>query len=448
MKKINYAFIIVYMLILLIPALTMPFFFNAQNTENRKLAEFPKITKEDHINADFIDEFDDFINDRIGMRSILVSLNTKLRTGVFRESTEDSVILGKKGWLFYSDTLPDYMGVATLSDRNINNIANTLKIVNEELDNQDVDFVFVIIPNKNSIYPEYMPSYYIPSGGDNNRILLQRAMDSKGVNYSDVYGALKHNNEILYQQTDSHWNYEGALIGYNKIMKDSNHPYLEINNMEFETVRDWDGDLGTMLYSVDAKKDYQLYPKYEFTYEYTSHDKEPDSITLKTHGNMVENDNAIIYRDSFMNIGHKYFAEVFTDCVFSRALPYKLDLVKDNDADFVLIEIVERNIKNLATKAPIMQAPIADASLDKAQISEDQYNLYIDEIKGYSHIYGDIDESLLGDDNNVYVYYTFKGNTQTKNLSMKKGDKETVYFDEEIANEIGNENRNQNIKYY
>ena len=40
---------------------------------------------------------------------------------------------------------------------------------------------------------------------------------------------------------------------------------------------------------------------------------------------------------------------------------------------------------------------------------------------------------------NVEVYYTFKGKTQTKNIAMKKGDKEIVYFDEEIGNEVGNE---------
>ena len=40
---------------------------------------------------------------------------------------------------------------------------------------------------------------------------------------------------------------------------------------------------------------------------------------------------------------------------------------------------------------------------------------------------------------NVEVYYTFKGKTQTKNLTMSKGDKEIVYFEEVIGNEIGNE---------
>ncbi len=47
---------------------------------------------------------------------------------------------------------------------------------------------------------------------------------------------------------------------------------------------------------------------------------------------------------------------------------------------------------------------------------------------------------------NVEVYYTFKGKTQTKNLTMKKGDKETVYFEEEVGNEVGSEKLTVGVK--
>ena len=46
----------------------------------------------------------------------------------------------------------------------------------------------------------------------------------------------------------------------------------------------------------------------------------------------------------------------------------------------------------------------------------------------------------------VEVYYTFRGKTQTKNLTLSKGDKEIVYFDEEIGNEIGNEKLTVGVK--
>lgn len=50
---------------------------------------------------------------------------------VFRESATDSVILGREGWLFYSDTLADYQGTAPLSDRAVWAAAHVLALMQE-----------------------------------------------------------------------------------------------------------------------------------------------------------------------------------------------------------------------------------------------------------------------------------------------------------------------------
>lgn len=79
--------------------------------------------------------------------------------------------------------------------------------------------------------------------------------------------------------------------------------------------------------------------------------------------------------------------------------------------------------KDMLVKAPIIVEPTIPRTLkigDKLHIPVSVFAL----------------EEGVG---NVDVYYTFKGKTQNKSLTMSKGDKKTVTFDEVIGNEIGNE---------
>ena len=79
--------------------------------------------------------------------------------------------------------------------------------------------------------------------------------------------------------------------------------------------------------------------------------------------------------------------------------------------------------KNMIVKAPIIVEP----TLPRSMKVGDKLNIPVS-------IFA-LEEGL----ENVEVYYTFKGNTKKKNLKLSKGDKEIVYFEEEIGNEVGNE---------
>lgn len=56
------------------------------------------------------------------------------------------------GWLYFSDTLPDYMGQG-MSDAELRYLANDLALMQEYIESQGKQFAFTIAPNKNSIYP-------------------------------------------------------------------------------------------------------------------------------------------------------------------------------------------------------------------------------------------------------------------------------------------------------
>ena len=66
-------------------------------------------------------------------------------------------------------------------------------------------FLFVIAPNKNSLYPEYMPKRYIKTSEQNNYSLLQAEMKKENkLCRTECFGAKpearqkKKGNEIIY----------------------------------------------------------------------------------------------------------------------------------------------------------------------------------------------------------------------------------------------------------
>lgn len=409
-------FVIAYLIIMLIPAVFT--FLNAGkesvNTENRVLAEFPSIKNEDGLNTAFFLELDDWIKDHIGLRSQMVKANTFINTNIYGNSPEESIILGNNGWLYYSDTVKDYINEPTISDKNAENVAITIKMMQDYVENEGGSFVFTIAPNKNSLYGDNMPYYYTKLNSDGNMELIEKYVTEKGVNYADIRDAFeekyKENGEVLYQTTDSHWNYKGALLGYETIMNGLGLENTEFADVSFTAKPDWDGDLASMLYSDGAVKDIQLYPDHEFTYDITSHDKAVDALRITTHKEGADN-KALIFRDSFFNTLQIYFADSFGDVLFTRAYPYNMTLMEDSN--IVIFEIVERNLPNLAKKAPIMKAPMVVLNNEVADfdnsasgiivvmdengnVSFPTFSIYAEESNGMMHYYGTVDEDYAG----------------------------------------------------
>ncbi len=413
MKKISIVFIIVYFGLLCLPAIAIPFTKNAKNTENRELAEFPKVKTEDGaFNDSFTDELELWISDHIGFRSYMVSFKSQMMSTLFGQSSVDEVVLGDDGWLYYSDTINDYLNVPTLSNRNYYNIAHTLEMVQDYAKANGSEFVVSLVPNKNSVYGEGMPSNYMPLNGKGNYELLLERMSETGVVHTDLAAVFKEQSDVLYRKEDSHWDYKGALLAYNAMLNATEYEHNSFNEMNFELKPDAAGDLAVMIYLDKAVSENTLQSTYDFKHEIVSHETKPDSILLETYCEAGKG-NVVVYRDSFFNTTYIFYAEGFETALFSRAVPYKLDYVKENEADVTVLEIVERNIPNLAAKAPLMEAPLVELSATAMAINSEKVSVYSEERNGYTHIYGVIDEQLLGEQYRVYLMVNENGENKT-----------------------------------
>ena len=360
MKKVlQFAFIILILAMGLVLSVGIWLYGPSQPGANEKLSATPALhTKDGKWNDSFLKDTATWFSDHFFLRQELISINNRISSILFQTSGEDSVILGKEGWLYFDSTLDDYTGQNTMTDKELSAAAHNLELMAQYCREQGKDFVFIIAPNKNSLYPQFMPDYGVVSAEHDAQKLLSRLENTPVI---DLFSAFGCQDEILYFKTDSHWNSKGAALAADLINqrfgKDTNY-----FGGTYTFTNDYTGDLYTMGYPAFPGKESQ--PNYDgqLNFRFTSKATQPDSITLLT-----ESDNSgslLVYRDSFGNLLYPYLADSYGTVRFSRSTGYDLTL----EADHIVVELVERNLDYLITYLPVMPSPVSTVSLPE-QIS-------------------------------------------------------------------------------
>ena len=150
----------VFFAILWIPLLGMAFYHREGVNQKQAPAPFPRIQENGTWNVHFLSELGEYFSDHFAFRWELIQANALVKGKVFGMSGEDSVIQGKDGYYFYADSLDSYQGRGVLDERELYGTARCLALIQEYVENQGGDFVFTVAPNKNTLYPQYMPYYY------------------------------------------------------------------------------------------------------------------------------------------------------------------------------------------------------------------------------------------------------------------------------------------------
>lgn len=387
----------------LVPSALMPFVKADTDKEKRKSAEVPRITDGDgKLNFGFFQDFEDYFSDHFAFRQQLVTADGRIKTSVFGTSPNKNVIAGKDGWLYYGETLDDYLHINTLSDRAIANISHNLDMISDYCTEKDIQFVFTVAPNKNSIYPQHMPFHYVESGQPGNYERLAESLNSKAY-WVDMKETLKNTtSEIpLYHKTDTHWNNIGAYAGHARLMAALNKEVCPAGTSWYTKNNARLGDLAAMIYPAEDAKDTQVYNDYQFTYTYGRTFRRLDDMTITTKCSSKEG-NLRMFRDSYGEAILPYMAECFGTAEFSRFVPYELYTVNDGA---VIIEIVERNMGDLQKYAPIMAAPEADpGSVSPVSYTEDDITVKTEVNGGMTHIFGELPKEFFsGDVTEIYV---------------------------------------------
>lgn len=165
--------------------------------------------------------FESYFDDNFAFRDSLIRLHSYLVIHGLPSSSD--ALIGKDNWLFYGEpqALASYRRTDRFTTEELENWRLEIEANRDWLAERGIKYLFVIAPEKSTIYPEYMPEY-ITRAASQSRLdqfvsYMEQSSDVEIVDLRDELLKHKH-EEILYFRTDTHWNDLGAYIAYQAII--------------------------------------------------------------------------------------------------------------------------------------------------------------------------------------------------------------------------------------
>ncbi len=327
--------IVLFLTIISAPPLMCILFSNKEwsDTEKRVLASFPEAPRDLKTLLQFPEKFEAYYNDHFGFREILINRYHREMRKKFGQPGIPHVIAGKGGWYFYASNLllDDFRGLVPLTEQQLISWKEDLVRKRDWLAKQGIHYLFLFVPNKQTIYPEYLPDYFQKAKGT-TRIeqLMEYLKKERDVEILDLRPGLLNakSKGQLYQKTDTHWNDYGAFVGYREIMyKLSQWFPKEQFKIDFyfqhTIIERPAGDLAKMLGLHETIK--EMHPLLKETHFCA----QPMELTLEVENfpkmNEMEpfmkgckdaNLRALVFRDSFFCGIEPFFSENFQQVVY------------------------------------------------------------------------------------------------------------------------------------
>lgn len=322
--------------------------------ENRALTSWPGWG----FNKEYNDWYLHYAEDRIGFRKEAIEFFTRANHSFFHEFSEELHMYGKEDYVFPADEgyIQSYQHLNT--DENlVDSLAIYLENTNEYLQAKGIPFVFMICPDKKSVYGDYFPDYiHVNVEKPDTLELLKDKLDQAGVPYVipvEEFRQAAKTSQIYNKKYDSaHWNDFGALYGLQLVSEkfrtlgsvapvlsedDYNLSFEEMKTMEFIDIPI---NEQVPYYTLKVKPALSTNQNLEGALKRVNgtsiqHYKNPDAKSDET---------ILVFHDSFLQSNKKFFVNNYKEVyLVSRqnyeGIQYYVNVLQP---DLVLYENAER----------------------------------------------------------------------------------------------------------
>jgi len=329
--------------------------------EKRPMAPWPAFA----LTTAFPPAFESAFADRFGGRDALIRGHHAALLRWFGVSALTTVLPGSGGWYYWlgEDGLAldrHYRGVAEFPAAYVDATAAELQRRRAWLAAQGIGYVVVIVPEKYTIYPEHLPAWVARSPQPSPYDRVVAAVANSGVTLIDLRPALRAAKvgERVYYQTDSHWNYRGAMVGYDAIMREVQRvlppgrmpPVVPPQVPAYVAGIDYySGDLIQMLGLPGHIREDDIAPLGKILGDSTTRCGRRDAAASLPGIEVYTCDRpglprAVVYRDSMAIPLIPMLAENFSRVVFVSGIPFDPGLIGRERPDVVIEEMVERGL--------------------------------------------------------------------------------------------------------
>lgn len=374
------------LLCVFVPFLFMgrPELFSAGLEENRVPATLPSIPGS---LADYVKipkAFDNYVHDSFGVRNVLIGVNARLKYGLLGVSFSRKVLVGRNGWLFHNNRrdMLDYSGLGDVSAEDLRRWRIVLEERRDWLKAKNIAFGVAVAPTKQSMYEKFMPAH-MGRRSENSALdrLVAHMAGKSDVVVLDLRIPLRaaQRKHEVYFKTDSHWNFHGALAGYQYVAR----TFPEISGaqriLDYPDLVASQGRYRTNLPAMMGIKDTESTTRFERRDGWRARSVKSDDgeggLKRRTGITRIsEVDDPTLRRglfivDSFFGWNSQFFAEHFQRLVAVNRFNYgwKLqdafpaEIIAAEQPDIVLMQIVEGHLGN-CSKPECLASPQIDAN--------------------------------------------------------------------------------------
>lgn len=332
---------------------------DTNNYENRELTLKPRLTVENYL--DYSQLYTKYINDNMPFRNAFIQLNSRIDYYLFKRSSNKNVLIGKNGWLFYSEEvngispLDDYQGLALYTTEELERIADNCIKQRDYLHELNTEFAIFIAPDKERVYSEWMADKYGEPSYQYRALQLYNYLKQNtdlNIIYpiNEISEAKKKTSYDLYYKTDTHWNHIGGYVGSTALLKaiGVKIPNIWEDGITISSGDHMDGDMAGMLNLTKQLRNL------DNTYIVDGYcQQEPICVEWDYHGMIryiaegTADYKTYVLRDSFCTYMIDYVGSQFRETCFRNKETFIPEDIIVEMPDIVVYEVVARNSRQL-----------------------------------------------------------------------------------------------------
>ena len=265
----------------------------------------------------------------------------------------NGTIFGRDDWMFcnYDNSIGYYCGSNLISEQQMADRLSLMQRLQQICDSRGIKLQFMIAPNKEQVYSEFMPTYTIENSYKKVQRFVDYARQNSSIKIIYPLEELRAAKNIMstYYKYDTHWNHYGSFIATQALYKAMGLAYVSPDSVSYtDGSCIWGLVITAGLSWQDYERDYDHIPDYKPEVELFNTEGEIDfihtekSAVYRTDSTAADDSRFVMIGDSF-----RLYMMPYLERDFAHASIAHRDNVNDvcddiRQADILVVECVER----------------------------------------------------------------------------------------------------------
>jgi hypothetical protein len=349
---------LVFVALLWVPTVTMLFHIDRRQSLNEKrlMAPMPRLKPGIGGLKTYVAGLEACFNDHFGCRQWLIHCHNQWICLLFRDSAGRSVMLGTDDWLFLTedDMVEHYRGARRFTPQELTEWQAVLEHRRDWLAQRGIKYLFVVAPDKQTIYGEQLPGW-LKRGQHDTRLdqFLEHMRAHSTVSVLELRPTLREGRRVAptYFKTDTHWNLFGGFLACQQMAKALSQQIPEVEPLSLDSFEQLHppahgGDLVDML-GLDPKEVSE-----DNAVTFVPKASLPSLETTETGTrNSAGHGTAIVFHDSFGLALKPFLGYHFARVTYRHQHNLDPELIARETPAVVISEIVERKFNVVSPRA-------------------------------------------------------------------------------------------------